>query len=194
MSNVADLLDPLRYESLSEYTVANLEKIGAGVFTELQTLDHLALLDLITKAYQAVHLPTYGSICIPQSTSYTSVIQEDSKQELDLITAGKNEVYEIMSIFAVTPADYSISSAALCVKPNGDGTALRPIVALPNASQHTQNFQGIIYGNVIDDTGNKFHICPSPLYLNGNDTLSIKTKNTPSSDLTWGIVYRNMVQ
>ena len=75
MSNVADLLDPLRYESLSEYTVANLEKIGAGVFTELQTLDHLALLDLITKAYQAVHLPTNGAICIPQSTTHITVTQ-----------------------------------------------------------------------------------------------------------------------
>ena len=69
--NVDDLLDPLRYQNLRDYTAANLEAIGGGVFTERDTLEHLRMLDLIAKAYQSVHLPTLGNP-IPQSTVYTT--------------------------------------------------------------------------------------------------------------------------
>ena len=43
--NVDDLLDPLRYENLRDFTAANLEAIGGGVFTERDTLEHLRMLD-----------------------------------------------------------------------------------------------------------------------------------------------------
>ena len=188
MSNVADLLDPLRYESLSEYTVANLEKIGAGVFTELQTLDHLALLDLITKAYQAVHLPTNGAICIPQSTESGTATQATTEQSKKLLTAGKNEVLEVLSIYAETTADYSITTGYLAVND-------KPMAFLGDLDSRTQSNGGIVWGNCIDESSTiKQIVTPAPIYLNGQDTLTIFTKSAPNNELDWGILYRKVVQ
>ena len=187
MANVADLLDPLRYESLSEYTVANLEKIGAGVFTELQTLDHLALLDLITKAYQAVHLPTNGAICIPQSTVHVVATQTDSQQTKKLLTAGKNEVYEILSVYAVTAGDYAMTTGFLSMNDY-------PVANLGDIDGRTASSGGIVWGNCMEEASNKQIVTPAPLFLNGQDYLSITTKANPSSEVDWGILYRKVVQ
>ena len=62
MSNPNDLLDPLRFKSLGEYTLEDIRTIGGGVFTMVDTLEHLELLDKIAKAYRSVHLPTYGQL------------------------------------------------------------------------------------------------------------------------------------
>ena len=62
MSNPNDLLDPLRFKSLGEYTLEDIRTIGGGVFTMVDTLGHLELLDKIAKAYRSVHLPTYGHL------------------------------------------------------------------------------------------------------------------------------------
>ena len=189
-----ELRNLLKNQTLDDVKPAAFKQSGGVVYPDEAASRDLQDFFEIVNSFKAVHLPTNGACPIPQTTQYATVIQEDTKQSIDLLTAGANEVLEILSIFAVTPSDYSISSAALYLQPNGDSSGNRPIVSLPNASTHTQNFNGIIYGNIIDDTGNKFHICPAPLYLNGNDTLGIATKNTPSSDLTWGIVYRNIMQ
>ena len=60
MSNVDDLLDPLRYNNLSNFELTDVRSIGGGVFAEKNTLEHLRILDLIVKAYQSVHVPTFG--------------------------------------------------------------------------------------------------------------------------------------
>ena len=62
MANPNDLLDPLRFKSLGEYTLEDIRTIGGGVFTMVDTLEHLELLDKIAKAYRSVHLPTYGQL------------------------------------------------------------------------------------------------------------------------------------
>ena len=188
MSNVADLLDPLRYESLSDYTIANLEKIGAGVFTEITTLDHLALLDLITKAYQAVHLPTNGAICIPQSTASATATQQTTEASKKLLSAEKNQVLEILSIYAVTPNDYSVTTGYLAIND-------KPIAFLGDLDTRTQSQGGLIWGNCIDEESTiKQIVTPSPIFLNGQDTLTIFTKSSPNNELDWGILYRKVVQ
>ena len=188
MANISDLLDPLRYESLGDYTLANLKTIGDGVFTELNTLDHLALLDQIVKAYQAVHLPTNGAICIPQSTDINITLISDSQDQANLLTAKKNEVLEIVSIFVDSPSNYGVSTGYLAINNY-------PVVDLVDLDSATNSFSGLIYGNAYDQTNSfKSIITPSPLYLNGGDVLTLYLKNTPSSNMSTTVLYRKMVQ
>ena len=60
MSNVDDLLEPLRYNNLSNFLLTDVRSIGGGVFVEEGSLDHLRILDLVVKGYQSVHIPTFG--------------------------------------------------------------------------------------------------------------------------------------
>ena len=60
MTNPNDLLDPLRFNPLGDYNLFDIRNIGDGVFTQLDTLESLELLDKIIKAYRSVHIPSYG--------------------------------------------------------------------------------------------------------------------------------------
>lgn len=192
--NVDDLLDPLRYENLREFTAANLEAIGGGVFTERDTLEHLRMLDLIAKAYQSVHLPTLGQP-IPQSTNVTTAIQTSSQTEQTLITVPNNETYEILSISgALSGLTTNISSTMLQIYNLNSNTTI-PFMDIPDADTILQSFSGIIYGHVVDYTQNfKFIATPSKLLLTGGESLSIKTKSPPDSAITWSILYRKVSQ
>ena len=96
MSNVDDLLDPLRYTALGDFDLTKLREIGGGVFTEAGTLDHLKMLDLIIKAYASVHAPTYGHAIPSTPYGYTDTI--DSATTTKIIETAPGEVIAIQNI------------------------------------------------------------------------------------------------
>lgn len=100
MSNVDDLLDPLRFNNLSDFELTDVRSIGGGVFAEKNTLEHLRVLDLIVKAYQSVHVPTFGHR-IP-NTPYGKLTSINSATTTKLLEPAKGEVYSVDVINVVT--------------------------------------------------------------------------------------------
>jgi len=191
--DVNDLINPLRYVNLKEIDPQSINRMGEGVFPEPGTLDHLRIIDLVTKAYQGVHLPTFGHP-IPQSTR--SVTATQTTTEANLITASNNETLEILSISSALYFGDSLSAGSLHIYSANDATT-SPFMDLPEIDNLIVSFSGIVYGHVVDLTNtNKATIAPSPLLLTGGESLSIKTKNAPSTGdtLTWKILYRKVAQ
>lgn len=93
MSNVDDLLEPLRYNNLSNFLLTDVRSIGGGVFVEEGSLDHLRILDLVVKGYQSVHVPTLGHQ-IP-NTPYAKITTIDSATTTKLLVPEKGEVYQV---------------------------------------------------------------------------------------------------
>jgi hypothetical protein len=188
---VDDLLSPLRYVNLKDIDPNSINRIGEGVFPELTTLDHLSILDLVTKAYQAVHLPTLGHP-IPQSTVYTTATLPTSNGKVNVVTASNNEVIEILGISVKTPNEYETSGLILrLVNSLGDE---RPIFNFDKFDLiSTDNGAPIIYGKVIKLTSN-LSVSPSPLYVNGGDTLQIVSNSAPNDDMVMDVVYRKVIQ
>lgn len=167
--NVDDLLDPLRYENLRDFTAANLESIGGGVFTERDTLEHLRMLDLIAKAYQSVHLPAYGRV-IPGQTNSVTAVFGSSKQTVDLLTVPVNQTWRILGISAKTADNYEFGSAVLQI--NGFD-----VLSLADIDTKTDVFGGVIT-NINDD-----------LIITGGNTLSITSSNQPNNDVQIQVLY-----
>jgi len=57
----------------------------------------------------------------------------------------------------------------------------------------TDNGAPIIYGKVIKLTSN-LSVSPSPLYVNGGDTLQIVSNSAPNDDMVMDVVYRKVIQ
>lgn len=191
--NVDDLLDPLRYQNLRDFTAANLEAIGGGVFTERDTLEHLRMLDLIAKAYQSVHLPTRG-LPIPQTTQATLTTQTDT--EASLLTAGTNETYEILSITTNTYAGDGLSAGVFKIY-SPVSAVTNVFMDIPRIDDKILSFGQLIYGNVVDYTNtDKTIMVPSRFLLTGGESLSVQTKNAPSvgDTLQWSVLYRKVQQ
>ena len=188
--NVDDLLDPLRYQNLRDYTLANLEAIGGGVFTERDTLEHLKMLDLIAKAYQSVHQPTLG-MPIPQSTLTTTANLTTTEQTL--LTAESNEVLEILSISVPAGSSSGMSKGMLQIYSSQSATTTA-FADIPLIDDLTASFSGLIYGHIVEVANYKNIIQPVPLLLNGGDSLSIKVKSVPDPTLTFTILYRKRLQ
>lgn len=189
-----DLINPLRYVNLKEINPESINRMGEGVFPEPSTLDHLAIIDLVTKAYQGVHLPTLGQP-IPQSTNVTTAQQTDSQTEQTLITVPNNETYEILSISgAFSGLTSNISSTMLQIY-NLNTLTTVPFMDIPRIEELLGGFSQIVYGHVIDYTQtDKFIATPSKLLLTGGESLTIKTKSAPDSTITWSILYRKVSQ
>lgn len=100
MSNVDDLLDPLRYNNLSDFELTDVRAIGGGVFVQKDTIQHLQLLDSIVKAYASVHVPTFGH-SIP-NTPYSEVSPITSATITKLLTPEKGEVYRIDNVSIIS--------------------------------------------------------------------------------------------
>jgi hypothetical protein len=96
MSNVDDLLDPLRFNNLGAFELPDVRSIGGGVFAEKGTLEHLKTLDLVVKAYTSIHAPTYGHQ-IP-TTPYAKLATIDSATTTKLLEPAKNEVYRVDTV------------------------------------------------------------------------------------------------
>ena len=167
--NVDDLLDPLRYENLREFTAANLEAIGGGVFTERDTLEHLRMLDLIAKAYQSVHLPAYGHVISGQTNS-TTITFASSKQSADLLTVPVNQTWRILGISAKVADNYEFTSAVLQI--NGFD-----VLSLADIDTKTA-----VFGAVITDINDD-------LIITGGNTLSLTSSASPNDDVQIQVLY-----
>lgn len=191
---VDDLLSPLRYVNLKDIDPNSINRIGENVFPELTTLDHLSILDLVTKAYQAVHLPTLGNP-IPQSTNVVTATQTDSQTQQTLITVNNNETFEILSISGeFSGLTSGISTGSLEIYNLNTLTSV-PFMDLPRADTMLEGFSGIVYGHMLDFTQtDKFIATPNKLLLTGGESLQIKTKSAPNSSITWSILYRKVSQ
>ena len=100
MTNVDDLLDPLRFNNLSDFELTDVRSIGGGVYAEKNTLEHLRILDLVVKAYTSVHAPTFGHQ-IP-NTSYAKIASISDSVSTKLLEPGKGEVYRVDSLNAMS--------------------------------------------------------------------------------------------
>ena len=187
-SAIDDLLSPLRYVNLKSIDPNSINRIGEGVFPEISTLDHLSILDLVTKAYQAVHMPTLGHP-IPQSTVLTNVTLTSSDNNVTVVTAADNEVIEILGIGVKTAGDYETGGIALNISKGGDTQPIMNFTAFDTTSQ----IQGaMIYGKMIKPA--QGFVCPSPLYINGGDSLVITSNSIPNNDIIMPVTYRKVVQ
>ena len=188
MSREYELRDLLKSQSLDNVAPSAFQSVGGVVFPDRPAKFDLNDFVEVVNAFKAVHLPTNGACPIPGSTSFTTVTQADTSDGVTLLTAGANEVLEIMSVYATVANDYGLTTGRLTMNDY-------PIANLGDIDGRTSSSGAMIFGNSIDETSNnKQVVTPSPLYLNGGDYLGIVTKNTPSSSVTWGIVYRKVMQ
>ena len=187
-----DLINPLRYVNLKEIDPESINRMGQSVFPEPGTLDHLSMIDLVTKAYRGVHLPTYGKP-IPQSTRSVTVTQTTT--EINLLTASNNETLEVLCISSNLYTGDSLTNGFLQIYSANDATT-SPFMDLPLIDDLVTSFSHIVYGHVVDVPDYKHTITPAQLLLTGGESLSIKTKNAPSlgDTLTWNILYRKVAQ
>jgi hypothetical protein len=108
MANVDDLLDPLRYNNLSNFELTDVRSIGGGVFAEKNTLEHLRILDLIVKAYQSVHVPTFGHP-IP-NTSEIHGASITSATDTKVISPSIGEVLKVSALQLTSSEDGTSAS------------------------------------------------------------------------------------
>lgn len=188
--DVNDLINPLRYVNLKDINPQSINRMGEGVFPEPSTLDHLRVIDLVTKAYQGVHQPTLG-MPIPQSTFTTTATLVTTEQTL--LTAQNNEVLEVLSISVPSEVNYSMSNGMLQVYSSQSLTTV-PFAHIPLIDDLTSSFSGLIYGHVVPVTNLDAIMQPSPLLLNGGDSLSIKVELAPDPKVTLTILYRKRLQ
>jgi len=98
MSNPNDLLDPLRFKSLGEYKLQDIRDVGGGVFTMVDTLEHLEMLDKIAKAYQSVHAPTYGQLIPSSPFVETGTVNSASTVSVQVLNEGEVIRYQAISV------------------------------------------------------------------------------------------------
>tara|TARA_Y100000004_G_C8954426_1_gene430136 strand:+ start:1980 stop:2552 length:573 start_codon:yes stop_codon:yes gene_type:complete len=190
MSNVDDLLEPLRYKSLGDYALEDIRSIGGGVFTEAQTLEHLSLLDRIAKAYQSVHIPTLGNIPISGSSEEKTVTLSSTASSVNLASAADNEVLEIVALSVSTNSNYGTSGASLAIEtPDNDTPTIIDLSFFDVATAGT----GVFYGNIVKVDTNAY-ITPPQLLLNGGETLILNTRTTPNDDVVINVLVRKYSQ
>ena len=188
--DINDLINPLRYVNLKNINPDNILSIGEGVFPEPATLDHLAILDLVTKAYQAVHLPTLGNLPIPNSTVMNAVTLADNKTQVVLATAAANEVIEIVGLSVRVPDNYETGGAKLSIRYDSEDL---PIVDLTNYDTMTQGISGLFYGNLIKSTNDNQQSC-NRLFISGGESLILDTAQTANASQLIQVVTRKYQQ
>jgi len=190
MANIDDLLNPLRYKSLGDYSLSDIRSIGGGVFTETDTLEHLALLDRIAKAYQSVHIPTLGNIPISGTTEFDLVVLSDSQTQIVLATAAENEVLEIVALSVRSPDDYETGGAKLSIRYDFEDF---PIIDLSNYDTMTQGISGVFYGNLVKSTNDNQQSC-NRLLISGGESLVLDTAQTANATQRIQVVTRKYSQ
>lgn len=164
-----DLINPLRYANLGNINPANIKDLGDGVFPEPSTLSHLAILDLVTKAYQAVHLPTYGRV-IPEQTNKLTKPMTDSDDTVELLTVPTNQTWKICGISAAIPGNYELTSAALAIDNIN-------ILNITDIDTLTATFGGVF----VDVT--------KDIIVTGGATLSFKSAARPNATIGIQVLY-----
>lgn len=191
-----DLINPLRYVNLKNINPESINRMGEGVFPEPGTLDHLAIIDLVTKAYQGVHMPTLGHP-IPQSTTVSGVSVSTSETSKTLVTASSNEVIEIVALAVKTPANYELGSGNYLAITTAAGDTGK-IMDLSRMEYICSSGSGVFYGIDVFDPGNDGgtpqHFNPKKLLVNGGDTLVLILAGAPASNMTIEIVSRKVIQ
>jgi len=172
--DVNDLINPLRYVNLGDVNPNNIKSIGQGVFPEPNTLEHLAILDLVTKAYQAIHLPTYGRV-IPGQTNKLTVSMTDSEDTKELLTVPTNQTWKICGITAKIPSNYEMTSAAIAIDNIN-------VLNITDIDTLTATFGGVF----VDIT--------KDLIVTGGATLSFKAQARPNATIVMEILYDIMQQ
>jgi len=111
MSNVDDLLDPLRFNNLSNFQLTDVRSIGGGVFAEKNTLEHLRILDLVVKGYQSVHTPTFGHQ-IPNTSQIQGAVITSATTKA-IITPSIGEVIKVQALQMTSSEDGTTASIYL---------------------------------------------------------------------------------
>lgn len=189
---VKELRNQLKGQTLGEVSPSSFKQVGGSVYPDSPSAQDLAAFREIVKSFQDVHLPTLG-LPIPKTSFYKS-ITGISSTTTDLITAGDNEVLEIISIFT-NEQNYELTTAMLYIYPNGNDDTEYPILSLRNIDKQTNSLGGIIYGQSMDNDGTLITM-GQPLYLNGGDTLGFQSKNAPTviGGMNILVVYRKIMQ
>ena len=101
MSDIDDLLNPLRYNNLGKFQLTDVRSIGGGVFAQADTLEHLKILDTVVKAYQSVHIPTFGHE-IPNTVEMVVLSDLTGSGNEKYITPLEGEVIKIQAINVIS--------------------------------------------------------------------------------------------
>lgn len=191
---VKELRNQLKGQTLDDVLANAFKQVGGSVYPDEPSANDLANFRDIVESFRSVHLPTYGQP-IPLSTNLATAVQSDSQTEQTLITATGNETFEIMSISGTfSGLTTGISSSSLEIYNLNTLTAV-PFMDLPRAEPMLESFSGLVYGHMLDFTNtDKFISTPNKLLITGGESLSIKTKSAPDSDITWTVLYRKVMQ
>lgn len=196
--DINDLINPLRYKNLKDFDTDGILKLGQNVFPEPSTLDHLAILDLVTKAYQGVHLPSLGNTIIPFSTQTHTATQTDSDNSVTLLDLtserSNNVVMQIESIsLESSSSDYGLSAGHLAIAQGALGTPV-PIATIVQIDNLTSSISKLIWGNTVVEASNGIIVTPRKLTLTSGEKLVLVTKSAPSSSITWQTLTRKIMQ
>ena len=144
MSREYELRDLLKSQSLNNVAPSSFQSVGGVVFPARPAKFDLNDFVEVVNAFKAVHLPTNGACPIPGSTSFTTVTQADTSDGVTLLTAGANEVLEIMSVYATVANDYGLTTGRLTMNDY-------PIANLGDIDGRTSSSGAMIFGNSIDE-------------------------------------------
>ena len=177
MSNVDDLLEPLRYNNLSNFLLTDVRSIGGGVFVEEGSLEHLRILDLVVKGYQSVHTPTFGHQ-IP-NTPYAKIASIDSATTTKLLTPNKGEVYRVDTLNIVSSESGTTFNVSMSYASDSGAVNL----ALTRASEITP-----------PNTENPVLTIGQPIIVTYPQELTCVTASSGSIDTTVMIGYTKLQQ
>lgn len=185
-----ELRELLKSQTLNDVLPNSFQQVGGVVFPDSNAASDLADFVKVVDSFRAVHLPTFGSVPIPNTTKIEELVMSDSTTSVDLVTCGTNEVKEIVAIAVRIPADYNTGGATLAIK---TGTIKYSIIDLSYFDVSSASGSGVVYGNLIKVNNDSYQACPK-LLLNGGETLTISTASNPDSDISFQITVRKYVQ
>lgn len=180
-----DLRNQLKGQTLDAVAPAAFKQVGGVVYPDQTAARNLDDFVSIVKSYQAVHLPTYGSIPIPRTTVTTTAALLSTKTSADILAAENDEVLLIYGISVRTPNNYETSGGGFYI--NG-----KPVIDMTRLDQYSNSATGLLYGIQIGTSSTEH--ATRELQLNGGDTLSIETTAAPNADMVIDIVYAKLMQ
>lgn len=187
-----ELRNLLKNQTLDAVEPSAFKQTGGVVFPDATAAPDLEDFTDIVGSFKAVHLPTNGACPIPHTEEVQFRTMTDSSTSITFIIPSTNEVYEVVSVYAVTSGDYAMTSGYLAVGQNGS-----PIADLGDIDAHTDSFSGMVYGALINGTASsavRNMFSPRKLYVVGGSYLSLVVANAPSSNCDFGCVLRKVMQ
>ena len=192
MTDKLELRDQLKSQNLDTVEPSAFKFVGGTVFPDHNAKEDLNDFVEVMDSFKATHLPTNGAIPIPHTEQTIFKTLTTSSDSITFLIPGTNEVYEIVSVYAVVPANYSIGNAFLGVGQSGS-----PIADLGDIDAHTNSFSGLVYGAIIDGTQSsqiRSMFTPRKLYVVAGSSLTMYVANSPSSNADFGCLIRKVMQ